>query len=286
MRKPNLIIPGFAKSGTTSLNNMLIKSNEVCKKDFKEPHTYTWNNKYKNRFDFFKKEYQGVNEQFIIDASTSYLVSQQAIDRIIKDTPNAKFIIIVRDPIDRLISHFNWLSSKGLINKDFKQEILKEHNIKFNYKNHFSGNYKNYIEFSSYSPQIQRLLNSVNQSSVLFLTFETVFKSWEIERQKLEDFLGISLKEITPLQDNKTKSEMETKTKKSLMRRIRKRIKYEKRIMLSGDPRTKRVSSPIFQSISRADVEPFLVPIFEKEYDYLKTLPIDLSTWKTFNHLT
>ncbi|RRO13335.1 sulfotransferase domain-containing protein [Flavobacteriaceae bacterium 14752] len=163
MPTPNLIIPGFPKSGTSSLFDYLCQHPDIFHPRVKEPHTYAFDDRYKNRFtnqgDFnFKKIYnKSQTYKFIPDASTIYLISKHALKRINdEEHNNLKIIIMARDPIERVFSHYNWLRMLGYKQLKFKIEINKELKKTFHPENHIGANYKNYVEFSKYGKQLKK----------------------------------------------------------------------------------------------------------------------------------
>lgn len=201
--KPNLIIPGFPKSGTSSLFDYINKHPQVFGKK-KEPHTYSIQQHYIRRFDpeyenSFANLYAGVsNEKYILEASTSYMITKPVAERIARDTPNCKLIIVARDPIERIFSHFNWLRSLKLVDKSFKKEIKEWNQKPFNIDVHFYGNYKNYVESSKYGQQLKNYLKYFSKEQICFFSLEelkaepqkTLNQVWdflEIERIKLSE---------------------------------------------------------------------------------------------------
>ncbi|QTY27701.1 sulfotransferase domain-containing protein [Flavobacterium sp. CS20] len=82
MPTPNLIIPGFLKSDTSSLFDYLCQHHDIFRSKFKKPHIYAFDDRYKNRFtnqgDFnFKKMYsKSKTFKFIPDASNIYVISK------------------------------------------------------------------------------------------------------------------------------------------------------------------------------------------------------------------
>ena len=279
MKKPNLFIPGFAKSGTSSLHSMLLQHPEISGGKAKEPHTYSWDFLYKKRFSFFKKAYADCNSKYILESSTSYLPSRNAVNRIIKDTPEAKFIVIARDPVDRIVSHYNWLSKKGLVDKQFNEEIKAHSREKFDYRIHYAGNFKAYIDFSKYGEQMQHLHSVVPQDQILFLTFEEVFKNWESVSPRIGEFLNLDLRTVGIKKENITQEKRVAK-KLSFFKRLLERVKYEIRV-LKGYPRTKLVRNPIDVSVTREQSENLLLPLLEGDYHLLEQFNYDLSHWKT-----
>ena len=73
---PNLFIPGAAKSGTTSLHELLDKHPDICMSSNKEP--VYWNSFDFNNFDYKKKEwysnlFSNKEADFIGESTTSYM---------------------------------------------------------------------------------------------------------------------------------------------------------------------------------------------------------------------
>lgn len=285
MKKPNLFIPGFPKSGTSSLHTMLIQHSEISGGIRKEPHTYSWDNRYKNRFSFFNEVYKNLKTKYILESSTTYMVSGNALDRIMEDTPEAKFIIIARDPIDRIISHYNWLSNLGYVNKLFEDEIKKHSNEKFNYKKHYGGNYKAYIDFSKYGEHLERMFHKIPENQLFFLTFEDFINNWEMKMLELSNFLDIDLSEINIRKDNPTKPANDfDKIIKSKETKWIQKLKIDLVRKLKGKEKKIRglkVKNPIINQVTRKDVQDFLYPILEEDFKKLKSLGFNVESWKT-----
>lgn len=58
-----------------------------------------------------------------LDATPSYIQSAQAIERLTRDNPQARFIVGLRDPVERAFSHYWHLKKKGEINYRFEQVL-------------------------------------------------------------------------------------------------------------------------------------------------------------------
>jgi hypothetical protein len=213
------------------------------------------------------------------------MVSKNAIKRILKDTPNAKFIIIARDPVDRIVSHYNWLSSLSLINKKPGEEIEFHINEKFNYRNSFSGNFKAYLDFSLYGKHMQDLLQKVNQQNVFFLTFEDFFSDFDKHRNILGDFLDLDLSNISLQKVNETSFDKKNiKKKTSLKKRIISKLKFEFNI-LKGAPRGLSIDKPVKYRTSRNEIETLLLPFVENDIRLLENLGYNLESWPTYHKL-
>src|ERR1700733_8619605 len=122
----NLFIVGAAKCGTTSLYEYLNQHPEIYMCPVKEPHFFS--NKVENlNKDLYRapepgKKYHtkvikdidvytslfddGAAYKIRGEASPSYLWDSDVAQKLYQYNPNAKIIIILRDPIDRLVSAY------------------------------------------------------------------------------------------------------------------------------------------------------------------------------------
>jgi len=105
MRKPNFFIVGAPKCGTTSLAGWLAAHPLVYMHPRKEPHYFSADINFygKPRSDpEYLQEFMGAGShvQAIGDASTSYCYSAEAIRRIEKKIEGAKYIFMIRNPVD------------------------------------------------------------------------------------------------------------------------------------------------------------------------------------------
>jgi hypothetical protein len=120
---PNFLVIGAAKAGTTSLYHYLGQHPEVFMSPVKEPHFFALGGTGANfrspgaeaginRKSFADPEgYEGLfagarGEKAIGEASTSYLYSPEAPERIKRRVPEARLIAVLRDPAERAYSTF------------------------------------------------------------------------------------------------------------------------------------------------------------------------------------
>ena len=61
-----------------------------------------------------------------MDSSPSYFYGgSKIIDYIKKNIPSAKFLLMLRNPVDRFTSYYNFIKSKNIINDDFESFFNK-----------------------------------------------------------------------------------------------------------------------------------------------------------------
>ena len=113
---PSFIIVGAARSGTTSLYEYLENHPSVLPPVKKETgfFNYAYNNNsnwYKMYFPTIaeKQKAENIQKNSIItgEATPSYLIDPRVPKRISSLLPKIKLIILLRNPIDRAISHYN-----------------------------------------------------------------------------------------------------------------------------------------------------------------------------------
>lgn len=107
MKKPNFFIVGQPKAGTRSLYEMLKQHPEVFMSPEKEPGFFNEETRKKKSMtkERYLKLFEGIKkEKAIGEASTNYIYSKTAPKEIKKFNPNAKIIIILREPVSFLRS--------------------------------------------------------------------------------------------------------------------------------------------------------------------------------------
>ena len=106
-----VIISGVHKAGTTSLFRYLSQHPNIAASSIKETHFFTplrFGDKIENISTYFDLFSPNSKTEYLIEASPSYLYGgKQIADRIIKElNANVKSILILRNPIDRLLSFY------------------------------------------------------------------------------------------------------------------------------------------------------------------------------------
>ena len=102
---PNFIGVGTQRAGTTWLYNCLKQHPDIYMSTPKELHFFYVH--YENGIEWYKDKFSGVtNESVVGEITPDYMYHEEAIRNIKKHIPNAKLIIVLRDPIERAISAY------------------------------------------------------------------------------------------------------------------------------------------------------------------------------------
>jgi hypothetical protein len=126
---PNLFVAGAAKAGTTSLWRYLDEHPEIFMARVKEPHFFSRYSPpiYPVVHDeaAYLRLFAGARTPLRGEASPSYLWSELAPERIKRASPEAKIVIAVRDPVERLYSLYWQRVRVGLARVSFDDFVAR-----------------------------------------------------------------------------------------------------------------------------------------------------------------
>ena len=173
---PNLFLAGAPKCGTTSISHWLAYTDKVFIPTGREPH-YFANDIFPERVCNSLHRYQDLykhaseNFKYLLDGSTGYLSSKEAIPSILKKIPNAKFIIMVRDPSEMVISLHRERVSEGREKILSAREAWYLCNDNISIKRELALNYKFQCDLAQQLKNAQSLIDS---SNLLILTLKEI----------------------------------------------------------------------------------------------------------------
>ena len=192
---PNFMCIGAAKSGTTSLYDILRQHSKVFIPSFKEPHFFDIPSVYQHGIEWYQKTYfKGLkNEKCIGDFSPTYMFDEHAPHRILNDLGSElKFIIILRNPVDRAYSHYLHSKRDEHENLSFKEALSVEEN-RVSEKDYLSYLRFSYVEQGMYYKMLRRYFDLFPRDNFLIINFEEEFVNQrESTINKIFDFLGLS----------------------------------------------------------------------------------------------
>lgn len=134
---PDFLILGAMKAGTTTLYDMLRAHPRILPAWRKEVHFFDLPDRWSRGLDFYRAFFPTRNQRLIAsaraagrvltgEASPYYLYHPHAPARITQTLPNAKFIVLLRDPVTRAFSHYQHARREGWDDRAFARAVRDE----------------------------------------------------------------------------------------------------------------------------------------------------------------
>jgi hypothetical protein len=122
---PDFIIIGTQRGGTTSLFRYLVVHREIGQASRKEVHYF--DRYYENGMDWYLAHFPERGEYRLVgEASPYYVFHPEVPKRILAAVPQAKFILLLRNPVDRAYSQYQMKVERGLETLSFEEAIERE----------------------------------------------------------------------------------------------------------------------------------------------------------------
>lgn len=199
MRLPNLFIVGAAKCGTTSLHRYLSQHPDIFMAGGMEPIYFggdirhQW--KIRDRQRYFNLFADAGNQPWVGEKSVWYMASRSAAAEIRAFCPEAKIIIMLRNPVDMVYSlhaHFLWNGNEDI--RDFDNAVAAVEERKQGRRippaAHFPEGL-NYLDIAKYTEQVARYLAAFPASQVHIIIYDDFRQDPLRECQKTFRFLGV-----------------------------------------------------------------------------------------------
>ena len=181
--KHYFLLIGAMKAGTSSLHHDLSSLDGVFMTPEKEPNDLAselvLSDEGKTRY---LNKFKAANPGDICgDASTSYSkmpthpnVPTRAVNVLGR---HLKVIYVMRDPIDRIISHYKHLIMLGLENRPLNEAVLED---------------STYVDYSDYDYQLSFWREVLPESQILVLQFEDYIEAPQKVLESIAAFLGVA----------------------------------------------------------------------------------------------
>lgn len=206
LRRPNLFLLGPAKTATTSMAYWLSQHRDFFVSEPKETHYFEFEYDRGTAFYLHKYFRHQTGQKVIVDGRPMHLTVGYCAERIYETCPDAKFVVILRHPIERMYSDwFNWSNMRpGRADPSFDIAIysnMLEFNLdKFNLEGDYvpfcdskGGCYKpSYIEASMYGYLLQRYIKLFGRDRILVLDFDDVSKDPQAAVDSICSFMNIN----------------------------------------------------------------------------------------------
>ncbi|MDX1637125.1 MAG: sulfotransferase [Balneolaceae bacterium] len=198
----DFMIIGAQKCGTTTLSKILQHHPGVVCCDEKEPHFFSETDDWRSHIDEYHAMFPQKSGVKYFEASTTYTFypyrNLHIWDDIYTYNPEMKFIYLVRNPYDRIVSSYMHAYEKGhtdntfeeaLIFDRFHTEITRYYTQIYPYIKKFGAEQVLLIEFDEFIHHRQRVMRQVSNflelDFTLFPAFEEVHANKSVGGRKI-----------------------------------------------------------------------------------------------------
>lgn len=209
-RRPDFLIIGAQKSGTTSLLNYLRhhpsvavpRTKELKYFDVQWSHGVRW---YARHFPLHPtaawRARQGHGPILVGEKSPSYLFYPAAPARAHALLPHARLIALLRDPVDRAVSHYQHNHRRKRETLSFEDALDREReHLGAEFARHAVGGgcadtrlmHWSYLARGRYAEQLERWYGRFPRAHVLVLRAEDLFREPGATFERVQEFLGLS----------------------------------------------------------------------------------------------
>ena len=192
MDLPNTHIIGVQKAATTSIFHWLSQHSEVfaplAAKDYP---VFSDDRRWNEGVEEYSKLFKGYSGQKIILAGSVHTFRfTYALERLYSLFPESKLILVLRDPVERLLSAYNYRVKCGAENLSF-QDALKQESKRLNSPIFEEMTDGGYIENGYYYKYLTGLYNIFPRRQIKILWYEDVQHDTDGVMRSLFQFLSI-----------------------------------------------------------------------------------------------
>ena len=297
MTLPNFLIIGAARSGTSALAEFLRQHPEIFFCEPKEPHFFSFENQVVNfkgtgddimmnqraitSLDKFTRLFEKAQAKAIGEGSVSSLYyHDRSIPSIQRHVPDARMILLLRNPIDRAYSSYLYMRARGHEKHESFLAALDDEASRIRENWHHIWHY---TQMGFYSKQIQAFIDAFGRDKIKIYLHEDLKKSPEAMFRDLFGFLGVdtSFSPKTDIEINRS-GEPKSKLLHSLIRGVVKRpwMRSMVRAMVPRHLRMRVQSGNLARNEMSEEARVRLSNQFRDEiHDLSKVLQRDVTPW-------
>ena len=179
MSLPDFVIIGAMKCGTSTLHAQLAAQPQFFMSEPKEPNYFSDDNVFAKGEAWYRGLFKDAPRGAIRGESSTHYTKlptyPKTIERLGRLIPDAKFIYLMRDPVDRLISHYIHEWTQGVIACPIDEAVEKHCEL---------------IDYSRYAYQLGPWVQRFGKERILPVMFEEMTANPDDQLKRIADFLG------------------------------------------------------------------------------------------------
>jgi hypothetical protein len=190
----DFVVGGTMKGGTSALNAFLDQHPEIHMARAKEAHFFDTDELFhpgiQPDYDVYHRHFApGPDTRLLGDATPIYLYWEPVPARVMAYNPGMKWVLLLRQPVERAYSHWNMLRQNGHEPLDFADAVAQESWRRAG----LSGQCRvfSYLDRGFYARQLRRLFRVVPRRQVLVLRSEELRRDHQATLQRIFAFLGV-----------------------------------------------------------------------------------------------
>lgn len=187
---PDFLVIGTMKGGTTSLYNYLAAHPQVFMPDLKELHYFVAEKNLVRGAAWYERQFRAAGDAIAVgEASpdyTKYPLHRGVPARIAGLIPDVRLIYLVRNPVERIRSHYLHDVARGRERRPIGAAV--------------PGN-EHYLAPSRYALQIEEYLEYFGRDQLLVMTSESLRSDRRAAMRRVHEFLGVDADWSAPVQD-------------------------------------------------------------------------------------
>lgn len=195
---PDFVVIGAMRAGTTSLHTMLAKQPGICLPAMKETDYFIRGKNYKRGEAWYRSRFANP-ELCCGDVSPNYAkrdAFREVPELIHEANPDVKLLYVVRDPVERALSHYRHSYLIGSNAMPEPGELLGSE----------IGNH--ILNTSRYAWQMEQWLELFSEEQIMLVDFDKLVSDTDTEMEAISRFLDVEFTSAGTAENNNSSKEL------------------------------------------------------------------------------
>lgn len=197
MKCSNAVLIGAQKAGTTSIYAWLSQHPEILAPDWaKDNYALFVNDELYARIEeaYAKILSERTAERLVLTSNVNYLFHPVAAERIVQFDPLMKVICILRNPVDRAFSAYQYARERDMESRSFDEAIREElQKGAESYATTWERAQKSYVDHGRYAAQIENFYRRFPPEQIFVRLYDDLRSDSDRFLRELFAFLGVDV---------------------------------------------------------------------------------------------